>query len=126
MVADIDTFDSILCCIVFILSYILQNGDDSVDRKLENETMAAFVSYFSSSPALICIANKLKSISFSSWLFRADKYYSFLGCILSFALKLICLLWTIVQTLLQQIVSSYFELFWYSIRNFRTINFKQI
>ncbi|KAB2097226.1 hypothetical protein ES319_A01G156900v1 [Gossypium barbadense] len=71
MVADIDTFDSILCCIVFILSYILQNGDDSVDRKLENETMAAF-------------------------------------------------------TLLQQIVSSYFELFWYSIRNFRTINFKQI
>ncbi|KAG8480924.1 hypothetical protein CXB51_025717 [Gossypium anomalum] len=59
MVADIDTFDSILCCIVFILSYILQNGDDSVDRKLENETMAAFV-----------------------------------------------------QTLLQQIVSSYFELFW--------------
>ncbi|MBA0780333.1 hypothetical protein Gotri_004445 [Gossypium trilobum] len=73
MVADIDTFDSILCCIVFILSYILQNGDDSVDRKLENETMAAFV-----------------------------------------------------QTLLQQIMSSYFELFWYSIRNFRTINFKQI
>ncbi|MBA0749644.1 hypothetical protein Gogos_003546 [Gossypium gossypioides] len=49
------------------------NGDDSVDRKLENETMAAFV-----------------------------------------------------QTLHQQIVSSYFELFWYSIRNFRTINFKQI
>ncbi|KAB2048498.1 hypothetical protein ES319_A13G117500v1 [Gossypium barbadense] len=31
-----------------------------------------------------------------------------------------------VQTLLQQIVSSYFELFWYSIRNFRIINFKQI
>ncbi|XP_052876258.1 uncharacterized protein LOC108487812 [Gossypium arboreum] len=28
---------------VFILSYILQNGDDSVDWKLENETMAAFV-----------------------------------------------------------------------------------
>ncbi|KAG4126666.1 hypothetical protein ERO13_D10G170375v2 [Gossypium hirsutum] len=49
------------------------NGDDSVDRKLENETMAAFV-----------------------------------------------------QTLLQQIVGSYFELFWYSIRNFRKINFKQI
>ncbi|MBA0629135.1 hypothetical protein Godav_023734 [Gossypium davidsonii] len=123
MVADIDTFDSILCCIVFILSYILQNGDDSVDRKLENETMAAFVSYFSSSPALI-----------------SEKH----GDFLMFSYIDIATLWFYdltdfdpdftdfnyivmqVQTLLQQIVSSYFELFWYSIRNFRTINFKQI
>lgn len=44
VVADVDTFDSILCCIVFILSYILQNGEDSVDRKQESADMAAFVS----------------------------------------------------------------------------------
>ncbi|MBA0664818.1 hypothetical protein Goklo_004767 [Gossypium klotzschianum] len=110
MVADIDTFDSILCCIVFILSYILQNGDDSVDRKLENETMAAFVSYFSSSPALIYIA--------TLWFYDLTDFDPDFTDFNYIVMQ--------VQTLLQQIVSSYFELFWYSIRNFRTINFKQI